>query len=637
LLLPGRANKIFSMLLESSKPLRIKDIAREFQVSERTVKYDLDLLRDWLKKYDINLYSKPNVGIWIDERDKNTRVSNELKRDLSLNEGLYGFFERPERIRRLTLELLVNDSFYKISDLAEKFEVSRNTIVRDLNIIEKDLKQRHLVIERTRQGIRIRGSEFYRRLALEYLVQSTMEEKEMNKIIMNVIKERVGKEEKFLLIQSVSFLSKQELEYVFSKIRLIISRIENELEIMLSDRIIINIFIRLIITIQRLKRKKNENLDFMTTINIQQLKMQKLYQIFKEVLNGTPFLNFIFTESELIYISLPTIEIVQPLLDDIKNSEYREIDVYEKTIELIKRMTIKTKINFEKDDQLLNALLVHLKDKVVKFRFGIIDPNPILGAVISSFSTMFHLIKECVYEVFKEEDIYFTDADLAYIVLHFQAAYERQKKNYLFKALIVCNTGRGTAQLLKTMLENEIPELKIIGTSSIFTLKRQIELKKPDLIISVVPIEDITIPFIKVHNIPTEDDILRIHKITNKLQKNSSTELFCSSVEGENYFEPVIAEQFVQNIIFKGYVLSQKIIQEFKDNLTEERAEGLKLHILLLAGRIAFNSFYDFEYTDYNYKFNYSSEMRERLEKILKENEINIPESEIIAILQYFK
>lgn len=312
-------------------------------------------------------------------------------------------------------------------------------------------------------------------------------------------------------------------------------------------------------------------------------------------------------------------------------------DVYEKTIELIKRMTIKTKINFEKDDQLLNALLVHLKDKVVKFRFGIIDPNPILGAVISSFSTMFHLIKECVYEVFKEEDIYFTDADLAYIVLHFQAAYERQKKNYLFKALIVCNTGRGTAQLLKTMLENEIPELKIIGTSSIFTLKRQIELKKPDLIISVVPIEDITIPFIKVHNIPTEDDILRIHKIINKLQKNSSTELFCPSVEGENYFEPVIAEQFVQNIIFKGYVLSQKIIQEFKDNLSEERAEGLKLHILLLAGRIAFNSFYDFEYTDYNYKFNYSSEMRERLEKILKENEINIPESEIIAILQYFK
>lgn len=60
-------------------------------------------------------------------------------------------------------------------------------------------------------------------------------------------------------------------------------------------------------------------------------------------------------------------------------------------------------------------------------------------------------------------NVFLTDPNLAYIVLHFQAAYERRNGRTRFRAIVVCGTGRGTARLLKTRLENEIKSLSVLG------------------------------------------------------------------------------------------------------------------------------------------------------------------------------
>jgi len=61
------SHALLKVILDSPYPLKIKDAARDFQVSERTVKYDLESVRQWLKERNVVLHSQPSKGLWIDE------------------------------------------------------------------------------------------------------------------------------------------------------------------------------------------------------------------------------------------------------------------------------------------------------------------------------------------------------------------------------------------------------------------------------------------------------------------------------------------------------------------------------------------------------------------------------------------
>ena len=55
--------------------------------------------------------------------------------------------------------------------------------------------------------------------------------------------------------------------------------------------------------------------------------------------------------------------------------------------------------------------------------------------------------------MFKEEyGISMTEEDIGYIALHFAASLERYIMNNSLKAIIVCSSGVGTAELLKTRI-----------------------------------------------------------------------------------------------------------------------------------------------------------------------------------------
>lgn len=128
--LTSRSYKLICMILDSRGPVRIKDIARELQVSERTVKYDLESARSWLQQHQIQLHSQPNKGIWMDE---DTHSLNRLQSLLMNAEGVDIFLHPQERMQHLLLVLLLQDGPVKINDLAGKLNVSRNTVVTDLS------------------------------------------------------------------------------------------------------------------------------------------------------------------------------------------------------------------------------------------------------------------------------------------------------------------------------------------------------------------------------------------------------------------------------------------------------------------------------------------------------------------------
>ena len=102
MLLTSRSRELLKKIIDSQYPLRVKVLASEFQVSERTIKYDLDVIRLWLKEQKAYLDSQPNRGIWF-SGDAVTR--NKLRGMLEESDKKNVFLSQRDRVESIDLKL----------------------------------------------------------------------------------------------------------------------------------------------------------------------------------------------------------------------------------------------------------------------------------------------------------------------------------------------------------------------------------------------------------------------------------------------------------------------------------------------------------------------------------------------------
>ncbi|WP_371256731.1 transcription antiterminator [Pelosinus sp. UFO1] len=646
MILTFRCRQILKKIIDAKRSFKIKDLADEFHVSTRTIKYDLENVRLWLEKQKeqvVQLESKPNLGIWLEGE---ITAINKIRSMLDNEAGVALLLNQEERSKYIALELLINEKFVTINLLAEKMGVSRNTVVADMQRVERLLQNWRIEMERkVHYGIRAVSSEVNRRLALEYVVQSFLNSNEISYILHSIAREyefpsRVGN------VITTFLLEKDQLKIVCQAIGRIAANIKKVGEQYLSDRMLIGALIRFCVVIQRIKTN-NGLTAFDTTVAIQ-AKEHPFYSIFSE--ECAALANHLGTEisdTEIGFIWLQSLGNGM-YHNELHHNGYKQPVVTGITAEIISKVSQCLKVTYTDDTELFDSLLAHLTDKLAKYEYGVIDPNPLVAEVIQSYPEMFRCVKEVCSEVFAEISVFLTDPDLAYIVLHFQAAYERRYGRSQFRAIVVCGTGRGTARLLKTRLENEIKSLSVLGYCSVLEIEQVLKMQPIDLVISVLPINT-ECPLVVVNSILTQRDIVAIHKVLKKIcgtqleytqetpeKKHDFSESFMLMIRNINVTELPFVESISQDIISKGFQLGMLITSEFKEYLSEQAAAGLMLHSLLMVNRLAFGS----PYVDFNYSDQPESkrlaELRCKLINVLGEEYRSIPKSEISAILRYF-
>jgi mannitol operon transcriptional antiterminator len=618
MLLTSRSHKLICMILDSQEPVRIKDIARELQVSERTVKYDLETVRSWLQRHNIELQSQPHKGIWIED----TGIRNRLYSLLNDGQGIEVFLHPQERVKHLMLELLLQDSPMKINDLAGKLHVSRNTAISDLSMAENLLGNWNVYVERSRFGVQAVATEINRRLALENIIQGLFSGNDMFNLVEGIIQGSdiplpVGRTMEKLR------LSRDDIHAIFQAVKSMVNTCEKGNGVHFTDRMIIGIYIRLCIVIQRLRSNHEVVLESNEILSVKKLK---IFSVLQEVLNDLSVrLGVNITDHEACFISQHMIGMILPATNEGTG------DYYSLTVELISQVSGRTAIHFRDDALLFEHLLAHMTEKLTKYRHGVVDPNPLISDIIRSYPDLFHIVKQVCQDMFCKMNVHFSDSDIGYIVMHFLASLKRMQEMTKCKALVVCGTGRGTAQFLKIILEHEIRHLKIVGCCSVAGLERQIQLHKPDLVISVVNVQA-SVPIVVVNSIPNRQDLDSVREVITELRSRQNQKVTVDSPPSDLSS----LEQFTQEVICKGFDLSRTILSEMKDYLSDQRAEGLALHLMLMVSRLAFGSAYDDNSVNHEWTSEPMTVIREKLMHIFREKNLVIPESEIHAILCYF-
>jgi mannitol operon transcriptional antiterminator len=629
--LSTRSRALFKKIMYTQSPLRIKDFANDFQVSERTIKYDLETIRLWLLEQDVEIKLKSSKGISID-CDDSIRIKLLEKLD---NGSEQVFLNQQERVRHIILNLLLLDDYITIGDLVKSNDVSRNTIHSDLFIAEKFFNSWELVLERTRFGIKLLGSENQRRYVVENVIQDLLDGNDMFQIVQGVAL-RKKPPLHFSKILERFLQPVKDLDQIFETVGILVKEMERDVGVLLSDRVIIGVFIRLCIVIQR-REQESALQPFDPEKNISAINLS-IYRVFRVVLSElSAELGTAISDDGVWFVCLQAIGMVSPFPNHTHFSDELIPDTQIITKSLIEKVSIQTQVQLQEDVELFNHLLAHITDKLTKYSYGVAEPNPLLHEIMSTYRIMFEHVKRACIEVFSTYGMVLTDSDIGFIVLHFQTAYEHRSGLQKFRALVVCGTGRGTSRLLKTVIENEIKNLHVAGSCSVMEIEKVLGSASFDLVISIFPIT-VNVPLVIVSPIPGKKDFHSIQAQLDVIERieGSSKELNLTPKLAELTKDSSVLETQFQDIIFKGFELSKLIISTFKERLSDERAEGLTLHLFFMMNRIAFDSKYNrFESAAAGKEPD--SEIREQLLDILRSKQVHIPESEIMAILRYFE
>jgi transcriptional antiterminator len=300
------------------------------------------------------------------------------------------------------------------------------------------------------------------------------------------------------------------------------------------------------------------------------------------------------------------------------------------TEKLVLELSQSSGIPFHHDPDLMNLLFNHLSDKLTKIQQGIVEPNPFVNEIARKFGDLFKLVDVCYLKYIYPEGIVFTESDIGYIVLHFQASIERQKNARKYKALVVCSTGRGMARLLKNKLERDMKDLIVAGTCSILEIEKMAEFLDVDLVISMLPVE-CSFPVIQVNAIPTDKDLEDIKRLLKELPEPGSQLKLNTEAEVQSDLEA-----FTQEIIMKGLDLARMITSQFKHYLPNNRSEGLFQHLLFMVNRLSFNNPYSSTEVRPRVIGCVEQGIRQEITKVVSEWGIDLPEEELDAIIAYF-
>lgn len=549
----NRIVNIASTLLSTKQPVTIDAIAEELNVSNRTIRYDLKKLEEIVESVGLTLYKKTGVGISIvGPEDKKIKLVKKVSESLTSNIPFSPQDRKNYILRKL---IMLGQSNICITEIANELFVSRATVYKDLTFVEEWLANYNLKVVKE-EGLSVFGKEDDLRNAIASLLTLY----NVHSVVENILRD-----ENENRIDNEAFIKIKNLINVdYKKLEKIVIKVEEELKFRFSEEAFISLIIHIAIAIKRLKEGKEIRLS---SDLIRQLLKNKEFNISKKMAKNIEMAFEVkLPDDEICYIQLHIISAKkhenkpEGLKLHLKTNENMAVLMAKEIIEISERAL---SLDLNKDKQLFNGLVLHLKPTINRLKYGLTLRNPILDEIKMNYPDIYGVawITSTVFEKYLDQQI--QEEEIGYIALHICAAVERNKHN--FNVLIVCHSGLGTSQLLSAKLKRSFRQIQIKDVISSINYTEKC-LEDVDFVISTVPIT-MSRPVLEVNPILTELDIKTIEDFMENLR--SGTQLIRDRVIIDD--DMVRIEQEVTN---KNKAIRRMCNMLYKKGYVSKKFEG---------------------------------------------------------------
>lgn len=579
-MISNRCILLINQLLKDDNTLTINELAHDFNVSERTIRYDLDKIDELIIKYNLSpLVRKPNVTFLNEDRNK---ILSLFSGELNENKPEDYYCNHEQRVDIILLKLMFAKEYVTIDRLSELLMVSRSTIKNDIDDVKKRLSQRMLFLEsKSKWGIKVLENELLiRRNAVEILA-SYIDYSDFPQIRNNNIN---SKNNPFIRKQIDNLFKGIDISFLENCVNII----ENQLETILSDESYLNIILNLAVMILR---ERNDKKIKMNHSDIRRITLTRQFVVSSNVVSMIEtHYKIAFELDEIIYVTelLLGSNIVKSKY--VESADWYKIEII--TGQLIENVSEQLNINLFLDKQLYEGLLAHILPAVYRIKNELPLKNPLLEEVKYDLSNLYDIVKESssIIEDYTGKQV--TDEEIGYLTMHFGASIERMEQNALYRvnAIIVCNSGIGTAKMLSTKLERMF-QINIVDVIAYHKLKKTMETKNVDLIITTIDIKETNIDTIKVSPLINEKDVenikkhikvsykphMKLNNVVNIIEKN------CKIIDREQLYIDLMQYFAPGEVLAKGG--EQKVLSEFlKENTIEVNVKAKDWNEAILKG-----------------------------------------------------
>lgn len=575
--LSNRGSSILKILSMSEGKGNIKSLAKSLELVERTIRYELEKIDDYLLSRNMKPLERTFGGnIFFEEYENFTQQAENLPSE--------SMMDTHERRNYIFFKALFKEKI-NLTKLCEELDISRTTIKNDVKYLREELSKNNISLRAYQEGLILEGTENdIRREQLKFL-------KRYSNLMFYDTSQIRTKTEKIIeeYMKSVDF----------KVIKSFIDNVQKKMNKVISDEAYNIIAVYLIITVLRIKKEK-----FLEEIGNQNFLADteefRCISSFKDILEKE--FQIEFCHNEILQI---TDYFLGSHTYNFEQSYYKnwiEIEILVKKFIAAFNKNIHTDLS--KDKILFKEIINHIKPTLYRIKNRIKLENSIYAEVLNSYPNIFYLTKKAIKDIENYLGVEFSDDETAFLAIYFKGAIDRNKfkEKDLKRVLVVCAHGYGTSKLLVQQL-NEIYTINVVQTIPRYMLEKTLEEERVDLIISTINIENkIDIPVVKVNSVLTQEDIAVLDKyelsrqkkrfflseILNIIERNCVIENKEELIEDLNgYFENKLVDDTEQNDLRLSDILTEENILLNQSAETWEEAVIKGGEILLHNGYVS--------------------------------------------------
>lgn len=425
--------------LAQGNTVTAQELALSSNVSIRTIKKEIQILREILKSYQIEVSSIPGHGYRLNplDEDQEEKIFENIG-SISLIRRMNSFSRNnSERVSYLIRTLLEASDYLKIEDLAERMFVSRTTIHNDLKDVRLQLRRFQLELKsRPAYGLKLTGSEFNLRLAFaEYFFHNTLslvESKEKEPFILN--KDTLFKTEE--IVKESCF----------------------KVNILLSDFSLQNIAVHILILFKR--RREGHRIDIHKTTDSLLLPLaQTIANAVSTLLNED-----VLEKPELLYLAIH-LDSKQIIAHSGKTDAQDEALIYDIFTEIDNNFAI----NFLDNHELFRYLLLHIPQMIKRIQNGLTIRNPLIHRNLREFLFAAKVTISAVSVIEANyPDISINLDEFGYLLLYFQGALMTRRHQQTLNIGFIGGNGRSETivygQTLREYFKNDHITVSVYGS-----------------------------------------------------------------------------------------------------------------------------------------------------------------------------
>ncbi|MCQ2963762.1 BglG family transcription antiterminator [Streptococcus sp.] len=442
-----------------------KELAAHMGCSDRTIRTYYKTLVEKLDNHSgLDLISKQGYGYKLDILDDDAYA--DFLEENHINDRHFNYqsvTDINDRYNFLLNKLLFEQNEIYFDDLADELFVSRSTLSSDFKKIREKFKPYHLKIEsKANKGVYVMGQERdKRRFIMDYFIDSGF---------INTMHSYVDNE---LLNQKISF----------EELTIIVLDEYREGGLKLSDFGIQNLVIHIALAIRRITEGFRISKVSEDEVVLRVLAERRVAEnILKRVSVST---GIHFPIEEVDYITLHLVS--KGHGNSCHISEVLQEQVRQELIDSIDQINPTVKNDF----QLIEGLLAHLSTMYIRLQGKVVMENPLTAEIQANYRDMYQLAERVVSNMPTFSPYTLSPNEIAYIALHFMAAKERYKEQRKYNVLVICATGYGSAQMLKSRIENELGNLVSITDVIGYYEINDEKLKGIDFIVSSIDLSNL--------------------------------------------------------------------------------------------------------------------------------------------------